>query len=96
MTLKTVFDTGAELDFGRGRLFDRQIAVCPACGSDRLEPVGEHRSPEVNLYCRECSRCWHTELGRVLRITPPVCFGCHERDRCEAVYEADQARAQRS
>jgi hypothetical protein len=45
----------------------------------------------VHLLCRDCSRCWHVELGYVHRMTPAACLGCPERARCVAVYEADQA-----
>ena len=95
MTLEPL-SCSPEPDLGRGDVLDRQLAVCPACGSDQLEPVVGYGAPEVNSYCRSCSRCWHVELGHVLRITPPICFGCHERECCETVYEADQTRAQRS
>jgi len=70
------------------------VARCPACGSVQLEPVLEYRAPEWNSFCRACGRCWHVEFGHVYRITPPICFGCTERVRCEAVYAVDQARAQ--
>ena len=72
-----------------GNLLDR----CPGCGSVQLEPVVEYRTPERNSFCQACGRCWHVELGQVYRITPPICFGCTERARCEAVYAEDQARA---
>jgi len=77
-------------DHAVGGLVDR----CPACGSDQLEAVLEYRTPERNAFCRACGRCWHPDLGHVYRITPPICFGCTERVRCETVYAADQARTQ--
>ena len=77
-------------DYALGGVVER----CPACGSDQLETVLEYRTPERNSFCTACGRCWHLELGSVHRITPPICFGCTERVRCEAVYAADQARAQ--
>ncbi len=73
---------------------DHAVERCPACGSVHFEPVLEYRTPERNSFCRACGRCWHVELGQVYRITPPICFGCAERARCEAVYAEDQARAQ--
>jgi hypothetical protein len=76
-----------------GPLSGSQLAACPACGADEFETVVEQGSADVNSFCRACGRCWHVELGFVHRITPPICFGCPERDRCEAVYAADQARA---
>jgi hypothetical protein len=95
MTVQSQPAQPSAVNRGVGHVFDRQLAVCPACGSDQLEPVVERGSPDVHWLCDACSRCWHVELGYVHRITPPVCFGCSERERCEAVYWADQARAQR-
>lgn len=77
-------------------LFGRQLAICPVCASDQLEPVVEQGTPDVNWLCEACSRCWHVELGFVRRITPSSCFGCSESERCEAVYTVDQSRAQRA
>jgi hypothetical protein len=96
MTVQSQPTQRSAVDGAVGHLFDRQLAVCPACGSDQLAPVVEQGSPDVNWLCDACSRCWHVELGHVHRITPPICFGCFERERCEAVYKADQARAQRA
>jgi transposase-like protein len=73
-------------------VFERQLGECPACGSPELEPVVENRTPELHWFCRDCGRCWQVELGSVHRITPPVCFGCEQRARCEGVYTADQER----
>jgi hypothetical protein len=75
-----------------GHLFDRQLDVCPACGSDRLDPVVENESQNVHFFCGACGRCWHVELGYVHRVIPPTCPGCPERERCEAVYATDQFR----
>ena len=83
-------ERGGSVDDTIGRSFDH----CPACGSAQLEPVLEYRTPERNSFCRACGRCWHVESGHVYRITPPICFGCTERVRCEAVYAVDQARTQ--
>ena len=68
----------------------RPLAHCPACGSNRLDPVVENERQTVHLLCRDCSRCWHVELGYVHRVTPAACLGCPERARCVAAYEADQ------
>ncbi len=75
----------------RRQLFEPQLDNCPACGSADLEPVLENRTPALHWLCPNCGRCWQVELGSVHRTTPPVCFGCHARARCEAVYTADQA-----
>jgi hypothetical protein len=64
---------------------------CPACGSAQLEPVVERELEEVHFLCRDCSRCWHVELGRVTRVVPPTCYGCPQHDRCAPVYEADHS-----
>jgi hypothetical protein len=42
---------GRRVDHG----FDRQLAVCPACGSDQLEPVVERGSSEPNSLCDTCT-----------------------------------------
>ena len=68
----------------------RPLTHCPVCGSNRLDPVVENERQTVHLLCRDCSRCWHVELGFVHRMTPATCLGCPERARCEAAYEADQ------
>jgi len=91
-TTQPQFTEGSEPDRSVGHLFDRQLDVCPACGSDHLDPVVEHRTQDVHFFCSACGRCWHIELGFVHRVTPPTCFGCPERERCEAVYAADQAK----
>jgi hypothetical protein len=67
----------------------RPLSHCPGCGSVRLDPVVERGGETVHLLCRDCSRCWHVELGFVHRMDPTACFGCPERTRCEAAYEAD-------
>ncbi len=69
----------------------RPLAHCPVCKSNHLDPVVETERQTVHLLCRDCSRCWHVELGYVHRMTPAACLGCPERARCVAVYEADQA-----
>jgi len=94
MTAQSQAESGAEPDRSVGHLFDRQLDVCPACGSDQLDPVVEDRTQSVHLFCRACGRCWHVELGFVHRVIPQTCVGCPERERCEAVYAADQARTQ--
>ena len=65
------------------------LARCPACGSQRLDPVVERERQTVHLLCRDCSRCWHVELGFVHRIDPKTCVGCPEHARCEAAYTSD-------
>jgi hypothetical protein len=72
----------------------RPLAHCPACGSARLDPVVETERQTVHFLCRDCSRCWHVELGHVHRMTPATCLGCPERQRCEAAVAADQAQKQ--
>lgn len=67
----------------------RPLASCPACGSDRLDPVVELRTEEVHFFCLDCSRCWHVELGYVHRVAPEACLGCKNRERCEQTYAAD-------
>jgi uncharacterized Zn finger protein len=94
MTVQRQFAQAAADNRDSDSLFGSQLATCPACGADEFEPVVENGTPDVNSLCLACGRCWHVELGFVHRITPPICFGCRERDRCEAVYAADQARAQ--
>jgi hypothetical protein len=67
----------------------RPLSQCPRCGSVRLEPVVERDDGTVHLLCRDCSRCWHVELGFVHRVDPRTCSGCPEQARCEAAYAAD-------
>lgn len=93
MTVQRQFAQAAEVDGDSAHRFASPLATCPACGADQFEPVVENGTSEVNLFCVACGRCWHVELGFVHRITPPICFGCRVRDRCEAVYAADQTRA---
>lgn len=69
----------------------RPLARCPVCGSNRLDPVVENERQTVHLLCRDCSRCWHVELGFVHRVVPTTCLGCPERARCVLAFEADQA-----
>lgn len=94
MTVQSQAAGGSESDRSVGHLFDRQLDRCPGCGSDQLDPVLENATQEVRLLCRACSRCWHVELGFVRRVNPPTCFGCPERERCEAVYAADHAQGE--
>jgi len=90
MIVRSPGERRGAVDHAAGGLIDR----CPACGSAQLEPVLEYRTLERNSFCWACGRCWRVELGHVSRITPPICFGCTERLRCEAVYAADQSCAQ--
>jgi len=71
-------------------LISRPLTNCPACGSPQLDPVVEQERQTVHLLCRDCSRCWHAELGFVHRMAPAACLGCPERERCEAAFAADQ------
>jgi len=75
----------------RDHPINRPLAHCPACGSDRLDPVVERERRTVHFLCRDCSRCWHVELGAVHRMTPGTCLGCPEQTRCTAAFDADQA-----
>jgi hypothetical protein len=72
----------------------RPLARCPACGSARLDPVVEREERRVHFLCRDCSRCWHVELGYVQRVTPEACAGCPERERCATAYSADHPERQ--
>jgi hypothetical protein len=76
-------------DLTEPSMITRPLLHCPECGSTRLQPVVESIVQEVNFLCAACGRCWHASLGSVQRIAPPTCFGCPERERCEAVYKAD-------
>ncbi len=67
------------------------LSRCPTCGSPNLESVVETGRGTVHHLCRDCSRCWHVELGFVHRMTPDTCLGCPERGRCSAVYASDHA-----
>ena len=96
MTAHRQAESGSEGDRSVGHLFDRQLARCPVCGSEQLEAVVENTTQEVHFLCHACSRCWHVELGYVHRIVPLTCLGCPERDRCEAVYAADQIQTRSS
>jgi transposase-like protein len=69
---------------------NRPLAHCPVCGSENLDPVVENERQTVHFLCRDCSRCWHVELGYVHRMTPAACLGCPERDRCQLALEADR------
>jgi hypothetical protein len=71
----------------------RPLTNCPGCGSAKLDPVVEKERQTVHMLCRDCSRCWHAELGFVRRIAPYACLGCPERERCEAAFAADQAKS---
>ena len=62
---------------------------CPACGSERLDPVVEESVQAVHFLCHDCDRCWKVELGYVRRVAPTTCLGCPERSRCERAYEKD-------
>jgi hypothetical protein len=83
----------------RPELFDHPISrplnQCPNCGSVRLDPVVDRTRETVHLLCRDCSRCWHVELGFVRRVDPNECFGSPERSRCEAVYASDRSPVSR-
>jgi len=68
----------------------RPLAHCPACGSSQLDPVVENERQTVHFLCRDCSRCWHVELGFVHRMTPDACLGCPERARCEHALDVDR------
>jgi transposase-like protein len=70
-------------------LLGRPMTRCPACGSERLEPVVEVDTGEVRFLCDECARCWYVEFGYVQRMASTLCHGCPNRDRCEPVYFAD-------
>jgi transposase-like protein len=80
------FDHKLEID---DRPITRPLARCPACGSNRLDPVVENERQTVHFLCHDCSRCWHVELGFVQRMTPATCLGCPERARCVAAFQAD-------
>ena len=69
------------------------LVVCPACGSDRLDPVVEDVVQDVHFLCRDCDRCWNVSLGYVRRVAPATCLGCPERSRCEHVYAAEHESA---
>ena len=65
------------------------LPFCPACGSERLDPVVEHSARSVHFLCCDCNRCWNVALGYVQRVAPMTCAGCPERSRCEPTYEAE-------
>jgi hypothetical protein len=71
----------------------RPFAHCPVCGSSRLDPVVEKRRQTVHFLCRDCSRCWHVELGFVHRMTPATCFGWPDRASCETAVETDREKS---
>jgi hypothetical protein len=68
----------------------RPLAYCPVCGSNRLDPVVETERQTVHFLCRDCSRCWHVELGFVHLMTPATCFGYPDGATREAVGETDR------
>ena len=67
----------------------RPLAKCPACDSERLDPIVERETLEVHFLCKNCDRCWKTQLGFVQRVAPTSCLGCPEHERCERTYAAD-------
>jgi hypothetical protein len=71
----------------------RPLEVCPACGSDRLEPTAEMGNDEVHYLCHNCWRCWHVALGAYWRVAPTACLGCAYREQCVAAYAAEHPPA---
>jgi hypothetical protein len=64
----------------------RNVLVCPTCGAEELEAVGE--SGGTSFLCRSCWDCWHIELGWVHRVNPATCLDCFHRDECLSIHWA--------
>jgi hypothetical protein len=72
----------ALLDAGWGdRHLDPATGGCPGCGAGELVIV-ETTDGELNLFCRECDRCWSVEGNRMHQVDPVRCPGCSQRARC--------------
>jgi len=54
-------------------LFERPLPYCPSCASTELAPVA--RDGNVDYMCRQCSSCWHVELGAYWRVDCPPARG---------------------
>ncbi len=65
------------------------LVRCPECHSAELEVVLD--DCDVNFYCAACSRCWHLELNRVVRIDPATCYGCAHKSECAPRFAADHS-----
>jgi len=51
-----------------------RLARCPECDGENLIPVMAGR--KMNLFCQECTLCWHTHGDEVIRVNPGTCPGC--------------------
>jgi hypothetical protein len=72
----------ALLDAGWGdRHLDPATGGCPGCGASELVIV-ETTEGDLNLFCRECDRCWSVEGNRMHQVDPVQCPGCSQRSHC--------------
>jgi ferredoxin len=77
-----------EIDLREPHVLDQPLPTCPTCGSTRLTTVLDFE--DVQLFCEDCSRCWHVELNRVHRVDPNTCSHCAHFGKCAAVFAADR------
>lgn len=67
------------------------LSRCPECHYADLEVILDGTG--VNFYCPACSRCWHLELNRVIRVDPATCSGCTHAPDCTKRFAADHESA---
>ena len=74
---------GREAAFGFdtiGGIFGRPLSPavresCPNCAGTNLL-VAIDRRQQRNLFCPDCTMCWHPEFGQSRRVDPEICPGC--------------------
>ncbi len=59
-----------------GRPLNRAMPEsCPNCVGTNLV-VAIDRRQQSKYFCRDCTMCWHPELGQLIKVDPEICPGC--------------------
>jgi hypothetical protein len=51
-----------------------RLVRCPECDGGNLISVMAGR--KMNVFCQDCTRCWHIHGDEVTRVNPWMCPGC--------------------
>jgi len=52
----------------------KRLARCPECDGENLISVMAGR--KINVFCPDCTLCWHLQGDEVTRVNPWTCPGC--------------------
>ena len=51
-----------------------RLTRCPECNGEDVIPVMAER--KMNVFCQDCTLCWHVHGDEVTRVNPWTCPGC--------------------